>query len=60
LIHGLQALLNRKVLNMDTMDKPEKKPYTPPELIEYGDLAEITGSGMVGNVDAISIGSIVV
>jgi hypothetical protein len=45
---------------MDTMDKPEKKPYTPPELIEYGDLAEITGSGTLGNLDAQEVGSIVV
>ncbi len=27
------------------MDKNEKKPYVPPQLIEYGDLAEITRSG---------------
>lgn len=45
---------------MDTLDKGEKKPYTPPELIEYGDLAEITGSGQIGNLDAQQVGSIVV
>lgn len=28
------------------MDKVnEKKPYTPPQVIEYGDLAEITRAG---------------
>jgi hypothetical protein len=29
---------------MDEKIVIEKKPYSPPELIEYGDLAEITGS----------------
>jgi len=44
------------------MDKPvakeEKKEYISPKLIEYGDLAEITGSGAIGGTDVIAVGSI--
>ena len=39
------------------MDKTEKKPYTPPQLIEYGDLAEITRTGDVDGVDVVPVGT---
>jgi hypothetical protein len=42
---------------MNTLDETEKKPYTPPELIEYGDLAEITGAGPFGGNDPEGAGS---
>jgi hypothetical protein len=32
----------------------EKKPYTPPQVIEYGDLAEITRSGFNDATDSIT------
>ena len=32
----------------------EKKPYTPPQMIEYGDLVEITRSSNDGPLDGIS------
>jgi len=36
------------------MDKAnEKKPYTPPQVIEYGDLAEITRSQNDGPTDGL-------
>jgi len=41
-----------------TIAKEEKKEYTSPKLIEYGDLAEITGSGNIGGTDALAVGSI--
>jgi len=31
----------------------EKKPYTPPQVIEYGDLAEITRGGIGNPQDAL-------
>jgi hypothetical protein len=31
----------------------EKKPYTPPQVIEYGDLAQITRSGPTGPTDGL-------
>jgi hypothetical protein len=34
----------------------EKKPYTPPQVIEYGDLAEITNAGF-NDVDDGVLGS---
>jgi hypothetical protein len=37
------------------MDKVnEKKPYTPPQIIEYGDLAEITRSGQNDSTDGLT------
>jgi hypothetical protein len=47
----------KKVLKMDPKKVTEKKPYTPPELIEYGDLVEITGSGNLNAGDAVPLGS---
>lgn len=38
------------------MDKIEKKPYKPPQLIEYGDLAEITRTSAADGADG-QIGS---
>lgn len=38
------------------MEKNEKKPYVPPQLIEYGDLAEITRTNSVDENDG-TIGS---
>ena len=43
---------------MDTADKAEKKPYAPPELIEYGNLTEITGSGLDDGLDTAQAGSV--
>jgi hypothetical protein len=43
------------MLAMDT--KIEKKPYTPPELIEYGNLIEITRTGIDDGNDTAGFGS---
>jgi hypothetical protein len=43
---------------MDAMEKVEKKPYAPPELIEYGDLVDITGTGLDDGTDATFTGSV--
>lgn len=42
---------------MDEKIVIEKKPYSPPELIEYGDLVEITGAGVLQPSDAAPDGS---
>lgn len=42
---------------MDEKIVIEKKPYTPPELIEYGDLAKITGTAPPGANDPLPVGS---
>ena len=42
---------------MDPKKVTEKKPYTHPELVEYGDLVEITGSGQLQAGDAVPLGS---
>lgn len=43
---------------MDTKETAEKKPYAPPELIEYGDLIDITGTGLDDGTDATVTGSV--
>lgn len=43
---------------MDAKPSMDKKPYNPPELIEYGDVVEITRSGNPGTADTAP-GSIV-
>ena len=42
---------------MDTVEKAKKKPYTPPELIEYGSLIEITGNLGNDNLDPAQTGT---
>ena len=39
---------------MDIMEKTEKKPYMPPQLIEYGDLAEITRTNAADENDGVA------
>jgi hypothetical protein len=45
-------------MDMDTKNMSEKKPYTPPDLIEYGDLVDITRTGSVVENDFNPLGSI--
>lgn len=42
---------------METTIVTEKKQYTPPQLIEYGDLAEITGNGILQPNDGMPFGT---
>jgi hypothetical protein len=42
---------------METANATEKKPYTPPQLIEYGDIAEITRSGALQPNDGMPFGT---
>jgi hypothetical protein len=42
------------VLEIVIMNKNEKKPYTPPQLIEYGDLAEITRTNAADENDGVA------
>lgn len=42
---------------MDTTNATEKKPYTPPQLIEYGDIAEITRNGILQPNDGMPDGT---
>lgn len=51
-------LRREKVMDMDTKNTIEKKPYHPPELIHYGDVIEITRSGNPG-INDIAPGSII-
>jgi hypothetical protein len=38
-------------MDMETKNTIEKKPYHPPELIQYGDVIDITRSGNPGTAD---------
>lgn len=42
---------------METANATEKKPYTPPQLIEYGDIAEITRNGLLQPNDGMPFGT---
>jgi hypothetical protein len=42
---------------METTDATEKKPYTQPQLIEYGDIAEITRNGNLQPNDGMPFGT---
>lgn len=45
-------------MDMDTKNTIEKKPYHPPELIQYGDVIDITRSGNPG-VNDVAPGSVI-
>lgn len=44
-------------IDMDTTNANEKKPYTSPQLIEYGDIAEITRNGILQPNDGLPFGT---